>query len=575
MAGLLDMFNSDDGMQAMGLLAAAAPSMAPQNFAGRLAQAGQNYNALQMGQTDRGLKKAQLDEALQKTALEKFSLQRLQDWQKLLMGNGSEPSAGQTQVAPMPQGSAPAMTPQSSMGPPAEPQPLSLGSGGGQPMPNAPQAQPRAGFPFALPGLGDMQSRAIAGSMNPSEYMKMYADKAAPQTDITKLMATQGIDPKSPLGQMLVQQAIAKANYIAPVSGRPGGYLRDANGTMTQLPHVPDGFTAVQGMDGQFHMVPVDGGLAAMQQSAGATALGKAGAEPTTAYSGNIPIFSTKAQDVGRATGNPAPGSGLPANDARAGAREIASMQASLPNIKDPASRAMVQEEIARLQGQSATYGTPSIATPVPQMGAVEGAKLSQDELSNKGKSLMADSSQAQTVISRLQNIKMLAPGAITGAESSRRDFFNGLLSLGGIKGAEDAKTASDLVDKNSAQIVSALRLGAGGGGTDALQSLLSSGNPNRKMTVHAINDAVDQLIASQKMTQAKMQLLQPHYLGRDPVAYGTKENTFDQNADPRIWQLEGLKGQAQADYIRSLPPEVASEMISKRKALKDLGVLK
>lgn len=568
--GLLDFMNTDEGMQGMGLLAAAAPSMAPMNLAGRMAQAGQNYNALQLGQSERGLKKAQLDEALQKTALEKFSLQRLQDWQKILMGDGDSSASQAPQGAPT--AAAQTASPQG-MGPPTQPQPFSLGGNAGQSLPPAQPAPPRPGFAFALPGVGDQQSRAIAGSMTPGDYMKMYADKAGPQTDITKLMATQGIDPKSALGQMLVQQAMTKANYIAPANIRPGGYTQDAAGNVQQFPHVPEGSTAFKGPDGQFHIVPLSGGLPAVQAASAAQAAGKAGVEPTTAYSGTTPIFSTKLKDSQRnSDGSLPPAQPATANFTGSPDKIMADIMA-IPNAQDRSNALAAFQSQAR--SDPSFSGRKEMITPTPQMGAVEGAKLGQDELSGKGKALAADSSQAQTVISRLQNIKMLAPGSITGAETSKRDFFNGLLSLGGIKAAGDAKTASDLVDKNSAQIVAALRLGAGGGGTDALQSLLSSGNPSRKMTLPAINDAVDQLIASQKMIQAKNQLLQPHYLGRDPVTYGTKENTFDQNADPRIWQLEGLKGNEQATYIKSLPPDVASEMLAKRKALKAIGALK
>ena len=44
--GLLDFAGTDEGMQGLGLLAAAAPSMAPMNLAGRLAQAAQGYQGL-------------------------------------------------------------------------------------------------------------------------------------------------------------------------------------------------------------------------------------------------------------------------------------------------------------------------------------------------------------------------------------------------------------------------------------------------------------------------------------------------------------------------------------------------
>ena len=69
--GLLDFASTDDGMQALGLLGAAAPSMAPMNFAGRLAQAAQGYQ---------GLKEQSIK--LQMSKLQEMRAQQLFEMQK-------------------------------------------------------------------------------------------------------------------------------------------------------------------------------------------------------------------------------------------------------------------------------------------------------------------------------------------------------------------------------------------------------------------------------------------------------------------------------------------------------------
>ena len=100
MAGLLDMFNSDDGMQAMGLLAAAAPSMAPQNFAGRLAQAGNTYKQLKEDQLKQQYIKSQINENAAQSDMRRQQLmlsQRTMDMQNNLLGIGNP------QASPMPQ----------------------------------------------------------------------------------------------------------------------------------------------------------------------------------------------------------------------------------------------------------------------------------------------------------------------------------------------------------------------------------------------------------------------------------------------------------------------------------------
>lgn len=399
----------------------------------------------------------------------------------------------------------------------------------------------------------------------------MINDRTKP-TDFAKLLQQAGIDPNSPLGRQVMQQQVAKQNNIPLVSGRSGAPMYDAQGNVVAMapiipqnaiPHIENG--RVTGVS------PLPGASGVVQSNAYSAAAGSAQTKPRTAYVNGQPVFTndlTAAQG-----GDPPAAAGVINNDPNAGAREIAAMTKSFDIVKDPASRKLLQEEITRLQGQGQKYGTTLAPELAP--GVNEGAKKGQDELSTKGASLMNDAGQTGTVISRLQNIKGLAKAAITGAGSSRLDFLNGVLSLAGIPAATDAKTASDLVDKNVSQVVSALRMGQGGNGTDALQTLLGAANPNRKMTVEAINEATEQLIASQQMIKSKAQLLQPHYLGRDPTKYGQTELQFDQNADPRIWQMQGMTPAQQSQYVRTLPPEVAADMLQKRRALKEMGALK
>jgi len=249
----------------------------------------------------------------------------------------------------------------------------------------------------------------------------------------------------------------------------------------------------------------------------------------------------------------------------------------SNPIVRQALSTAITLHE----QGPSKVFAAsaPSQASGglVPQMppGLTTGAETRQKDMANIHAGLLADNAQNNTVISRLQNIRQLAPTAITGVEGDRRDYFNGLLSLAGMQPQTDAKTASDLVDKNAAQIVSAIRMGQGGGGTDALQTLVGAANPNRHMTPAAIQEAADQLIASRQMSGAKAAHLNSAYLAGDPVAYGTKALQFDQNADPRLWQLQNMSPDQQAAYVKALPPGVAKDLSGKLQNLASAGAIK
>lgn len=121
----------------------------------------------------------------------------------------------------------------------------------------------------------------MAGMQGGAEMMQealKYDPTLAAQmpTDITKMGTQAGMTPD----QIKAANAggIAKANYIAPTSGRPGGYLKDpTTGQLTWLPNVPQGATPQFDSNGQFTGVaPMAGAAQVAQQQAAATAGGKA-----------------------------------------------------------------------------------------------------------------------------------------------------------------------------------------------------------------------------------------------------------------------------------------------------------
>ena len=220
---------------------------------------------------------------------------------------------------------------------------------------------------------------------------------------------------------------------------------------------------------------------------------------------------------------------------------------------------------IPRSSGGGGVYGAPPL-------GAVTGADAAQNELSKKYTTLSDQNREAQNTTSYLQSIKALAAKAATGPQSDKLQFVNGLLGLAGNEKATDAITANNLMDKYSGQIVA--RLGQGGLGTDAARSILQSAYPNSKMNVPAIHEAVDNLVGANEMVKAKNRLLGPHGDARDPIGYAQKERAFDQAADPRVFQLQNMSPQAQVEYVKKLPPEVARQILKQRQSLQQLGVI-
>ncbi|WP_146123560.1 hypothetical protein [Burkholderia multivorans] len=159
----------------------------------------------------------------------------------------------------------------SSMAPGAQPV-----AGGGAPQAQGYQSRPQS-FESPLNPAGLPPALAYMGyATDPGKYFETQAQFFKP-AEIVQQIRAAGIDPSSALGRQIAQQSLAKANYIAPTSLRPGGYMYDPmSGTMQQMPNVPEGFTAQRGANGQWQIVPVPGALDAMSASAAAKAGGSA-----------------------------------------------------------------------------------------------------------------------------------------------------------------------------------------------------------------------------------------------------------------------------------------------------------
>lgn len=221
--------------------------------------------------------------------------------------------------------------------------------------------------------------------------------------------------------------------------------------------------------------------------------------------------------------------------------------------------------------GAAAPAGGGAIYAAAP-MGAQTFAQGQVKQMQDRWNALRDQNGAAQTVRSQLQNIMSLAPNAITGAEADKRAYVNGLLSLVGIPGAQDAKTATDLLGKYSNQIIA--KLGQGGLGTDAARSIVEAGNPNAHMTVQAIQEAGRNLDAQYQMTQAKAALLQNFANGNNPSAYSNAETTFDRNADPRIWEWQSIQDPAMRQRYAHSVLQQDPKFGQRIQALEKLGAL-
>jgi hypothetical protein len=421
---------------------------------------------------------------------------------------------------------------------------------------------------------------------DPAGYMK---DAVAPfytPTEMQKQLRAANIDPGSPQGQAALKASIDKANYIAPVAGRPGASLTGSDGvTRYNLPAPqpgamwatrPDG-TLIYNQAGQPYQIGIGGADAAARGMAAATAGGKAQYQVQQVWeqSANggrggfvnqtVANVSDAASGGGSGYGSqPPPIPTLPGG--LGGGPSQGGSAVPLPSGPVPGSGA------PQSPGAAPTVRGPMAAQPPlgQEAGSQAAATNLQNELSKKWTDLNSQNTQAQTTNSYLQNIKGLASQAATGQQSDRINYVNGLLSLAGDERATDAVTANNLLDKYSNQIVA--RLGTGGLGTDAARSILQSAYPNAHMTPQAINEAADNLMGANAMVQAKTRLLAPIANSRDPSTYNNTELKFDQNADPRIFQYANIKDatarQAFAKKLMQQDPAI----VNKIRTLQQMG---
>ena len=586
MAGLLggdDIDPRTQGLLAMGL----GMLNSRGNFGMGLGQGGQAglaaFNEAQNSQAKRTLQDAQLQEAMQQIALHKLALEqqkRTFDLQTPFMemalaraqGRAAPamPQQGQAQQGPMP-----SMMPGSG----ALSQSQNAGVQSGINAASSPQPAAQSGSMF--PGVSDDVAFASIGTGGIGKIPDLISKYNEP-TELMKTMTAAGIDPKSPLGQQLIQANLAKTNYVAPLNARPGSIIRDpfTQKPIAFNPHVQDNgvpiFDAAGTVTGMREM-PGTNDLIASQSRA------KAGGEGSV-----LPYAGLDAR------GNPLPVTNRTAVATQGApgmtvtpAAQLDAIKASLPLMvaelsKTPAGpdRDSLQKEIARAQNallkkqpfSQSTTASPVYAAAAP--GTDTNAANNANELSKKWTAQTEAHQQAQTTNSYLDAIVEASKTATTGPFADKVAFANALLAPFSEK-ANDNLTSKQLLDKYSNQIVS--RLGNGGMGTDAARAIIQSAYPNSHMTKGAIEEAAANIKGANAMTQARTALLQPIAADRSPDAnarYDAAATAFDKAADPRIYQLQGMSESAAKLFLFKLSPSEKDDLRRRSATLKALGAI-
>jgi hypothetical protein len=558
--------------------------------------AGMNAGLTAAAQRD--LTKAQTEDTKQQMGLRNLQLQQqLQQWQLMQpilarvsaqLGGGLTPPGTQPDQATAQPPAQPAIAPT-----PGGP----LGSGtfsiptGGQPQvsqqqqpsnPSSASAGP-SGNSSSIGGLSpDVAAYAFAGG-GLGGLSKAIVEANAP-TDFVKTLRNANIDPNSAIGRTMMLGQISKMNSA---SFRPGGYAM-LNGQMVQLPHVPDGYTAVQDGNGGFQIIPVQGGTQAIQESAKASQLGKLGG---TLGSGVNPATGQTQYFLGAPPGTAGATQSSNAADPFANLPQATPTQPGtfkgrpedivmqIANIKDPQSRADAFASFAQqLQGSGGKLPVADTApkTIVPSLS--DTAKALQDQGATAYKVATSDAQSVPQLRQMLGEIQGLAkdPNNKFGPGAPEWARVKALANNVGIDMTQ-AQTSQDIMGKLASNIVMS-QLGQGNAtGSDAQLNQLIHGNPNGAMTNEAIKQVVPLLQQQLDVREARANVIngvvnQTGNSAKVPAIL----NQFNRLASPPVVQLGAQIAQASKNgtiqqFIKTLTPQQRA-LLPQVKQLDTLG---
>ena len=312
--------------------------------------------------------------------------------------------------------------------------------------------------------------------------------------------------------------------------------------------------------------VPVsDGQTSSVVSTKPGTSVPVGAAVPGTSVQAQLPPTTPIVNPDGSAGYLGAQGQGGPAVFDLSGdrTRDLGMLNSVANDTKQPADvRAQARAQLQQIQG-----GKPMASLPV---GQAENMQNNVAEMNRHFAGLQDQAAGNQLITGLTGNIKALANKAITGTDSDKLAYANGLLAaLPGHGHADDLKTATDLLEKNMAQ----MNLGTPAL-TDAARALINAARPNSKMSPEAITDAADQVLGQVKANMAMRNALQGYKMRGDVQGYQSFRSELEQVADPRIWQMEGKTPQEQAKFMQGLQPADRAALVQKAQQLHQMGMI-
>jgi hypothetical protein len=395
-------------------------------------------------------------------------------------------------------------------------------------------------------------------AFDPSAASTQYLNRAYPQpTDFVKQLDAAGIDPSSPIGRQLIQQNIAKQNYIAPTSLRGGGYMFDPQtGGLTNLPQVSPGFQVVRDpVTGQFQEVPVAGGIQAVSAAEAAKAGAQAGAKAAvTPYSYTGPdgrtVNTTQSNYVGAVNGQP-------------GADPMTALTAKANQmVKDGVPPDQVEAWLNK-QAQAANVGyQPTGAISGPSPGFMSGQDTVAKSNAQRYQSVMDAGQNAASRMNVYDNLRgLLNNGVQTGYGTQWQNHalsvimntpvLSSMIPDSAKKGAIDYQVAMKYIAQGTLQRFQ----GQKGTGTDSQLEAVAHGNTNPEQLAGAMK-TVSRYLESQDMADLAKANAQQAWAAQNGYDYSKQdrfENTWREHNNPLVFQYKSADPDGRQEILKSL----------------------
>lgn len=418
------------------------------------------------------------------------------------------------------------------------------------PPPSASPPAPTGGASNPMSLTGDPNRDMTLYMMNPDEYTKQLAGvaaKGATPTDTEVLMnhAHQLAAQGDYQGAAMLQAQAQKAGYIAPISGRPGGWTIFPDGHREYNPQAPaPGAMPVIGPDGKptgaWTEDPSASDIQAHQAGAvtGAQAAAKTPYQLTQVYNATtgqmetVPVSSITGSNPGQYTpgaGGSAPGS--PAGPVAPGGHAPAGPPLGLPQAQGELGKGYAQQ----------FNNEQDLAKQVP--------------------------AQRQSLYNMWNIVRSGTPVGPSAHKLQELAKDWGITPL--------ANSNLFVFDKNASRFIAQSMQALGVQGSDARMGLIGSASPNSQMDAGALNKVIPEVIGLQNALAAKADA-KAYWIQHNPQGVMSSpqfEAWWRQNYDPRIFTMMAFGPAAFKAAINKLPAQARQTYMSKYYAMRDMGV--